>query len=137
MLSIGAHKKRGTGYMTGIAKAFFLTAIVYGVLGMGLGLAMAMSQDHGQMPTHAHIMVVGWLSFAVFGLFYHLFADFVPKLAATIHFWLAQISLVGLIIGLGLLYSGRPEMEPIAAISSIAYAVSFVLFAGIAIKATR
>ncbi|MBT5107660.1 MAG: hypothetical protein HOM25_03175 [Rhodospirillaceae bacterium] len=123
--------------MTGIAKGFFLTAIAYGVLGLGLGLAMAMSQDHGQMPTHAHTMVVGWLSFSVFGIFYHLFADSVPKLAATIHFWLAQISLVGLIVGLGLLYSGRPDAEPIAAISAMAYAVSFLLFAVIAVKSTR
>ena len=56
--------------MHGIGKAFFLSALAYGVLGIMLGLHMAMSHNHGQMPTHAHILVIGWVSFAIFGLFY-------------------------------------------------------------------
>ena len=57
--------------MNEIARKFFLTAVAYGILGLGLGLHMAISQDHGQLPVHAHIMVIGWLSFVVFGFFYH------------------------------------------------------------------
>ena len=45
--------------------------------------------------------------------------------------------MVGLMIGLWLNYSGRTEYEPIAALSSIAYAVSFVLFAGTALPVIR
>ena len=39
--------------MTGIARYFFITAILYGICGIGLGLHMAISEDHAQMPTHA------------------------------------------------------------------------------------
>lgn len=101
--------------MNGIGKAFFVSALVYGVLGMLLGLHMGISQNHGQMPTHAHIMVVGWLSFAVFGLFYAHYQSAVPKLLARLHLWLAQISLAGLVIGLWLIFSGRSEYEPVVA----------------------
>lgn len=123
--------------MNGIGKAFFVSALVYGVLGMLLGLHMGISKNHGQMPTHAHIMVVGWLSFAVFGLFYAHYQSAVPKLLARLHLWLAQISFAGLVIGLWLIYSGRSEYEPVAAISSMAYAASFLVFVAVAIPVLR
>lgn len=123
--------------MQGLGKAFFTSALVYGVLGMLLGLHMGMSHDHGQMPTHAHIMVIGWLSFAVFGLFYSAYAQAVPRLLSQVHFWLAQISFLALVVGLWLVYSGRTEYEMVPAVSSTAYAVSFLVFAVVAISAMR
>jgi hypothetical protein len=111
---------------------FFASAILYGVAGMVLGLHMAISHDHGQMPTHAHIMVIGWLSFFAFGIFYHLFRDAEARKLARVHFWLAQLSMLGLAIGLGLTYGGQTHLEPIAAISAIGYAISFLVFAVVA-----
>ena len=120
--------------MHGVGKAFFLSALVYGLLGILLGLHMAMTHNHGQMPTHAHILVIGWVSFAIFGLFYSAHGNAVPRLLAGIHFWLAQISLAALVVGLFLLYSGQNQYEPVAAISSLGYAASFVLFAFVAVR---
>jgi hypothetical protein len=123
--------------MRGIARAFFISAVVYGLLGMLLGLAMAMSHDHGQLPTHAHIMVVGWASFAIFGLFYFVLGEAVPAWLARAHFWLAQVSLAVLVVGLWAYYAGHTQLEPLAAIGSMGYAVSFALFAAGAVIATR
>ena len=123
--------------MQGIGKAFFGSALAYGVLGMGYGLFMAITHNHGQMPTHAHIMVIGWVSFAVFGLFYSLQADRIPRRLALLHFGLAQVSMIGMLVGLTLIYSGQPQYEPIAAVSASAYAVSFLIFAGVAMTAMR
>jgi len=123
--------------MQGIGKAFFISALVYGVLGMLLGLEMAMRKNHGQMPTHAHVMVIGWLSFAIFGLFYSAYGSAVPKLLALVHLWLAQISLAVLVIGLYLIYSGKTQFDPLAAIGSMGYAVSFLVFAAGALSAMR
>jgi hypothetical protein len=123
--------------MRGIAKAFFATAIVYGILGMVLGLQMAMTHDHGQLPTHAHIMVIGWVSFAIFGLFYHLLGAGVPRWLGLTHLWLAQVSLAGLVVGLYFHYAGQPQFEPLAAIGSMGYAVSFLLFAVAAFMGMR
>jgi cbb3-type cytochrome oxidase subunit 1 len=114
--------------MNSIAKGFFITAIIYGLLGMLLGLEMAISQNHGQMPTHAHTMVIGWLSFSLFGFYYFQFGKVVSRTLSLLHFWMAQCALIGLIIGLLLVYSGKTEYEPIAAVSSIAYALSFLVF---------
>jgi len=123
--------------MHGIGKAFFTSALVYGVLGMLLGLEMAMRKDHGQMPTHAHIMVIGWVSFAIFGMFYATYGSAVPKLLAQVHLWLAQISLAVLVIGLYLIYRGKTQFDPLAAIGSTGYAVSFLIFAAGAVSAMR
>jgi hypothetical protein len=121
--------------MNTIARWFMTTAIVYGLLGMLLGLHMAMSHDHGQRPTHAHIMVIGWVSFFLFGLFYFHFGQSVRQWLAVAHFVLAQVSLLGLTIGLWLLYSGETQYEPIAAVSSMGYAVSFLIFAAVSVPA--
>jgi heme/copper-type cytochrome/quinol oxidase subunit 1 len=123
--------------MRGFAKAFFATAVVYGLLGMLLGLDMAMRHDHAELPTHAHIMVIGWLSFAIFGFFYHLLGQAVPPLLASLHFWLAQASLAVLVVALWLIYSGRPEFDPLAAVGAMGYAASFAIFAAGAFIALR
>ena len=81
------------------------------------------------MPTHAHTMVVGWLSFSLFGFCDFQFGKAVSRTLSLLHFWMAQCALIGLIIGLLLVYSGKTQYEPIAAVSSIAYALSFLVFA--------
>jgi uncharacterized protein involved in response to NO len=119
--------------MNSIAKGFFISAIIYGLLGMLLGLEMAISNNHGQMPTHAHIMVIGWVSFSLFGFYYFQFGKAVSRVLSLFHFWMAEVALIGLVIGLWLVYSGRTQYEPIAAVSAITYALSFLVFAVAAI----
>jgi cbb3-type cytochrome oxidase subunit 1 len=123
--------------MHGIAKAFFASAVVYGILGMALGLDMAKRHDHAELPTHAHIMVVGWVSFALFAFFYHLLGAAVPHWLARAHFWLAQISTAVMIAGLWLYYGGQTQFEPAAAIGALGYAASFLLFAAAAFMGMR
>jgi cbb3-type cytochrome oxidase subunit 1 len=123
--------------MRGVARAFFASAVVYGILGLLLGLDMAMRQNHGELVTHAHIMVTGWVSFAIFGFFYHLLGAAVPSWLALAHLWLAQISVAVMVAGLWLYYGGQTQFEPLAGIGAIGYAVSFVIFAVAAFLAMR
>jgi hypothetical protein len=123
--------------MRGVARGFFAAAVVYGLLGMALGLDMAMRHDHVELPTHAHIMVVGWLSFAVFAFFYHALGASVPRWLALAHYILAQVSTAVMIAGLWLYYGGQTQFEPAAAIGALGYAASFVLFAIAAFIALR
>ena len=37
---------------------------------MGLGIFMATSQDFTLMPAHAHLNLLGWVSMALYGLYY-------------------------------------------------------------------
>ena len=121
--------------MQGVARNFFTLAVVYSLVGMTLGLSMAMSHDHSQLPTHAHIMVVGWLMSAVFAVFYHLMPVARASRLATVHFWVAAISSLGMFTGLFVLYGGNPVIEPVLGVSAMAYFAATVLFAFIALRA--
>ena len=124
--------------MNGMSARFFGSALVYGILGLVLGNIMGASGDHSQMPTHAHLMVIGWVSFAIFGFFYHLFAERAATLLARLHFWLAQGSYIALVIGLYLIFSGQTTAgEPITAVASIAYLLSMAIFALVAVPVLR
>lgn len=119
--------------MTGPARLFLTLAIVYGIFGMLLGLAMAISDDHTQHVTHAHIMLAGWVTTALFAFFYHLFPALNARAIATAHFWLQTVSTVVMLGSLYMLYSGNIAFNPGAAIGAIGFALGFALFALIAL----
>jgi hypothetical protein len=119
--------------MQGVARNFFTLAIIYALCGMALGLDMSITQDHSQMPVHAHTMVAGWLMSAVFAYFYHLFPAAGEKTLAKVHFWLMAISGIGLLVSLFFLLGGNASMEPVTAISSMGFYAGFLLFAFIAL----
>ena len=119
--------------MTGAARLFFILAIIYGICGMLLGLFMAISQDHSQMPTHAHTMVLGWLMSAVFAFFYHFFPDIGRSRLAQVHFWLSAVSGIILLIALYFLFAGNVAFDPVAGASSIGFFLGMLLFAWIAL----
>ncbi len=119
--------------MQGVARNFFVFGIVLAVAGMLLGLSMAMSGDHGQMPVHAHTMVAGWLMSAIFGFFYHLFPVARQNRLAPVHFWLHAVSIVVLVVSLYFVLAGNLAVEPVTALSSIAFLLNTLLFAWIAV----
>ena len=121
--------------MNGIARHFFTLAIVYALAGMALGLQMSITQDHGEMPTHAHVMVAGWLMSAVFAFFYHLVPAARASRLAPAHFWLCAVSGIGLTGGLYLLLAGHEAVEPLLAASSLGFYAAMILFAVIALPA--
>ena len=120
--------------MQGVARNFFTLAIVYALIGMGLGIDMAISQDHTQMPTHAHVMVAGWLMSSVFAFFYHLFPTAATSALAKLHFWLAAVSGILLMAGLYLLLAGNEAMEAVTAVGSVGFYAAMALFAFIALR---
>lgn len=121
--------------MQRVARNFFTLAIIYALCGMALGIHMGMSGDHGQAPTHAHVMLAGWVTSAIFAFFYHLFPAAGEKTLATIHFWLTAISGIGLVVSLYFLMAGDESMEPVLGIASICFLLAMVLFAFIALPA--
>lgn len=119
--------------MQGVARNFFTLAIIYALAGMALGLHMSITQDHSQMPVHAHTMVAGWLMSSVFAFFYHLFPAARETVLAKIHFWLTAVSGIGLLIGLYLLLAGNEAIEPVVAVSSMGFFAAMLLFVFIAL----
>jgi len=121
--------------MHGVARNFFALAVVYALFGMALGLHMSITHDHGQMPTHAHIMAAGWLMSAVIAFFYHLVPEAARTWLATVHFWLAAVSGITLMGGLYMLLGGNESVEPVVAAASLGFYAAMLLFAVIAIRA--
>lgn len=72
---------------------------LFGLLGAYLGSHMAGAGSYALRPIHAHILLVGWLSLFVYGLFYKLYKIKSPKLVA-IHGWSAIIGAIGLTLGM-------------------------------------
>jgi heme/copper-type cytochrome/quinol oxidase subunit 1 len=53
------------------------------------------------LPIHAHINLLGWVSMLMFGVSYHILPRFSGKqlysdMLASLHFWFANIGLIGL-----------------------------------------
>jgi hypothetical protein len=120
--------------MRGLSAWFFGSALIYGVVGLVFGLIINPGGAHNQIPTHAHLLDIGWVSFALFGFFYHLFPERAATALASLHFWVAQVSLIALAIGFYLLFAGFiPVGEPIAVVASIGYLLSMLFFVLVAL----
>lgn len=72
---------------------------LFGLLGAYIGSHMAGQGSYALRPIHAHILLVGWLSLFVYGLFYKLYKIKSPKLVA-VHGWTAIIGAIGLPLGM-------------------------------------
>lgn len=116
--------------MINMSNWFLRLAVLYLIVGVGLGLYMAASKDHSMFPVHAHLNLLGWVTLALFGLFYR----FVPAAAATklakLHFWIyvpahfVQMVLLAMFIG-----GGITAVEPALGAVSMLVGAAIVLFA--------
>ena len=88
---------------------------LYALIGMLLGLSMAISTDHGQKVTHAHIMLAGFAVTSIFAVFYHLFPALNASRIANVHFWLQTVSVIVMTGSLFFLYGGNPAAGEYAA----------------------
>ena len=101
--------------------------LCFAILGMALGIYMALSKNHGQRITHAHVLLLGFVVSVLYGAIYRLWLPTASARLATIQTGLHQLGTVLIVSGLFLLFSGAatedalgPLLGPgsIAAISS-------------------
>ncbi|WP_373503066.1 hypothetical protein [Aestuariivirga sp.] len=123
--------------MKGAARLFLTLAIIYALCGMILGIYMAASENHTQMPTHAHTMVAGWIMSSVFAFFYHFFPEIGAKRMAYVHFWLQGISGVVLVVSLFFYLGGNPNIGPITGLASYGFFAGMLVFAWNALPVIR
>ena len=114
--------------MKGAARQFFILALCYAIAGMVLGIYMAASHDHTEMPTHAHIMVAGWLMSSVFAFFYHLFPEIGARPLARAHFWVQGLSGIVLVGTLFSVLQGNESLEPVTALASVGFLIGTLMF---------
>ncbi len=96
-------------------RKYVLAALGYLIIGLLLGIYMAASKNHGQLVTHAHIMLVGFLLSFVYGLCHKLWLGHEDTKLRVWQFYIHQLGAVLLAINLFLLYGHyAPEsvLEP-------------------------
>jgi hypothetical protein len=115
----------------------FRAAVLMVVLGMIWGLAMAITQDHSTFPAHAHLNLLGWVSLFLFGIYYHLHPSIDGERAALLQVWIWIAATLVMSVGVALVHSGRPQGDPIAAVSSVAILADMLLFGWLVFRGER
>jgi hypothetical protein len=111
-------------------RKYLLSAMAYAVVGMVLGIYMAASQNHGQHVTHAHILLLGFVTSLLYGVIHKNWLDASTPWIATLQLVLHQLGVLGLCVGLFLMYGGLvppAQLEPVLGVASVAVLVGAVL----------
>ncbi|MGG4344405.1 cytochrome-c oxidase [Paenibacillus lautus] len=103
-------------------------AAVYFVLGILLGMYMSISHSYDYASVHTHINLLGWASLALAGVIYVLFPAAGESTAGKVHFWLHNIGLPVMMIGLALLVSGMESVEPVIAVGGVLVTLGILAF---------
>lgn len=105
---------------------FLTVAVLQALIGMGAGIFMGITGDYTLAPAHAHNNLLGWVSMAIFGLYYALVPEIAARRPALAHFWLALTANIVFPIGIGLVVTGKGETLSI--VGSLLEVLSMLLF---------
>ncbi len=115
--------------MPRVSYAFFMAAVVYGLIGMSLGMIMGATETFTLMPVHAHINLLGWVSLAIMGAFYALAGERAPRRLAWINFGLSNVGLMVCAPMLALLLLGDKAVIPALVLSEVTLVAGMLVFA--------
>ena len=121
-------------------RKFILTSMGYAIIGLALGIFMAASKDHGQLVTHAHIMLIGFVVSFIYGLCHKLWLNNTTSKLAKTQYYTHQIGTFIVVLGLFLYYGKFVTLEmidPVLALSSITVFIGMVLMKVLFIKSTK
>jgi hypothetical protein len=110
---------------------FIAAAVIFALAGMGYGMYMAGSQDHLLAGAHAHNNLLGWVTMAIFGLYYRAVPAAVTGLA-TVHFWVTLVANLIFPFGIALAILGTTPL--LAAIGGGLEIISMLIFGWIVLR---
>jgi len=94
----------------------------YAAVGLALGIYMAASENHAELVTHAHILLIGFVISFVYGIIHKLWLAKPGRAVANFQFVLHQAAAVTISAGLFLLYGNMVPASKLAPILGIASA---------------
>ena len=105
-------------------------SVVYLVISTVLAMYMSITEILTLSTVHSHISCLGWTMLALSGLFYHLFPELEKKLLSKLYFWLANIGLPIMIVGVAIyFYNQSGWVKAVISIGAIPLSVGIILFA--------
>ena len=112
-----------------MAIRFIQVSVVYFAIGVLVGMYMSMEHDYALTGVHVHINLLGWASFALAGIIYHLFPKAGNHILAKVHFWGSNIGLPLMMGGLTNLLLTESEQSAIfISIGATLVVISVILF---------
>ena len=84
---------------------FIGVGTLFALIGMLFGMYMAGSDDHILAPAHAHNNLLGWVTMAIYGLYYRAVPLAITRLA-TVHFSVAVVANLIFPFGIGMAILG-------------------------------
>jgi cbb3-type cytochrome oxidase subunit 1 len=121
--------------MKGLSFGFFALGVLSVLIGMVWGIQMAATHDHLLSPAHAHLNLLGWVSFSIYAFFYHLVPNAAQGMLPKVHFALALAGLVLIVPGIAMAHIGMNE--GVAAAGSILSLLSMLVFGVIVLRRGR
>ena len=103
-------------------------AVVYFLIGISLGLYMSVTHKFVLSTVHVHMNLLGWVSLAIAGILYLLFPHLPLTSAAKAHFWLHNIGLPLMMIGLIFVVYGNHAFIPVTAIGGTLIVIAVIIF---------
>lgn len=122
--------------MKSVSQWFLRLSVLYLIAGVSLGIFMAASHDHSMHPVHAHLNLLGWVTMALFGLFYRAWPEAAASRLAKAHFWLYVPAHFVQMVALAALFRGYTGVEPLLAAVSSMVGIAILVFAYTAWKYT-
>ncbi|MFZ2099830.1 MAG: hypothetical protein WAU86_04625 [Oricola sp.] len=123
--------------MPRISRLYFRTAILFLLAGIAIGLAMSISGQHNVTGAHAHANLLGWVTMAIFGIYYALAPAKADTRLAMVQYGVYTLGVLIMIPSLYFLLLGNPRMEPLVAASSLITFAGVILFAFILFAGER
>ena len=113
-----------------MSKWLIRMAAIYFMIGVWMGLYMGSTHRFEQLPVHAHINLLGWVSLGLIGVIYHLKPRAAQTALAKAHFVLHNLGLPMMAGGMFVMFGGNHTAEPIVGIGATLVALG-VLCVGI------
>jgi cbb3-type cytochrome oxidase subunit 1 len=121
--------------MRGIALWFLVSAIIYVLVGMSFGIWMAANQDFQLAPMHGHLNLIGWVTMALFALFYHQVPQAAEGSLPKLHFVIATLSIWLMVPGIAMALTGQGET--LAKIGSVGGIITMLIFLTVVLRSRQ
>jgi hypothetical protein len=108
------------------AFVLFLSAALCVLVGMLWGIQMAISGDHLLASAHAHLNLVGWVTLALFGVYYRLTPAACKSRVARVHACIAILGVAVMVPGIAMVIQGGPPL--MASVGAVLGLLSMLLF---------
>jgi hypothetical protein len=101
---------------------------------------MAATHNHGQLVTHAHIMLLGFVVSFAYGVCHKLWLNNATSKLAVIQYYTHHVGTFFLLLGLFLFYGkfvAMETIEPVLSIGSIVVLIGMIMMKVLVIKSFK